>query len=141
MLDSEGENLLIQCLRAGATDLGGISPIDEVNPTYTFPKIEELSEALRHNGFQLRNRSCVHSSHMDFLNEKRDFGGKYNEKAKGEEMQGSNSSGYAHSYKFRARECSYYDDEPSLPMDKLESRYDRRQVLYQRLLASSSIAI
>ena len=36
MLGSRPE-VLRECLDAGATDLGGISPLDEVNPSYPFP--------------------------------------------------------------------------------------------------------
>ena len=45
----------------GATDLGGISPIDEVNPDYPFMDIQELQQRLGSN-YQLVRRLPVHDS-------------------------------------------------------------------------------
>ena len=45
----------------GATDLGGISPIDEVNPDYPFMDIQELQQQLGSN-YQLVRRLPVHDS-------------------------------------------------------------------------------
>jgi FO synthase subunit 1 len=47
---------LLACLEAGARDLGGIGPIDEVNPDYEHQKIEALSQCLARNGWQLTRR-------------------------------------------------------------------------------------
>ena len=54
------ENLLLACLRAGASDLGGISPVDEVNNKYTFPPVRSLRNRLGLAGFDLRRRLPVH---------------------------------------------------------------------------------
>ena len=39
-------NFLLDCLAAGATDLGGISPKDEVNPDYPHPTYSSLVKIL-----------------------------------------------------------------------------------------------
>ena len=59
--------LLLQCLDAGATDLGGISPKDEVNPTYNFPDIDELRELLAEHRYSLEPRLCVHEPYQHLL--------------------------------------------------------------------------
>jgi len=60
-------DLLLECLRAGAGDLGGMSPKDEVNPLYGFPDLERLREALRSQGFDLAPRLCIHQSKLHHL--------------------------------------------------------------------------
>ena len=60
-------SLLLRCLDAGATDLGGISPKDEVNPTYNFPDTDKLSELLAEYGYSLEPRLCVHTSYYHLL--------------------------------------------------------------------------
>uniref|UniRef100_A0A7S0DN93 7,8-didemethyl-8-hydroxy-5-deazariboflavin synthase n=1 Tax=Amorphochlora amoebiformis TaxID=1561963 RepID=A0A7S0DN93_9EUKA len=62
-----GANLLLDCIQAGASDLGGVSPLDEVNPTYPFPKFEDLHNLLDTQGFQLEHRLCVHESRTEML--------------------------------------------------------------------------
>ena len=53
-------NFLLECLAAGATDLGGISPIDEVNPDYPHPTYESLSEILQPRGLGLKTQAtCI----------------------------------------------------------------------------------
>ncbi|MDJ0736276.1 MAG: 7,8-didemethyl-8-hydroxy-5-deazariboflavin synthase subunit CofG [Nostocaceae cyanobacterium] len=47
---------LLACLDAGARDLGGISPIDEVNPDYRHIQAEELREILQPAGWKLVQR-------------------------------------------------------------------------------------
>lgn len=44
------------CLAAGARDLGGIGPIDEVNPDYPHPSAREMAEQLAADGWQLQPR-------------------------------------------------------------------------------------
>ncbi len=53
-------------LNAGASDLGGISPLtmDYVNPTAAWPRIVELERALKQNGFYLRERLPVYDRFM-----------------------------------------------------------------------------
>jgi 7,8-didemethyl-8-hydroxy-5-deazariboflavin synthase len=52
--------LLLACLEAGATDLGGISPHDEVNPDYPHPTVEQLRSLLQPHGWQLTARLPVY---------------------------------------------------------------------------------
>jgi len=62
-----GQDLLVACLENGASDLGGISPKDEVNPSYEFPPIDELGEILSRRGFELAPRLCIHENRLSFL--------------------------------------------------------------------------
>ena len=47
------EQWLLACVEAGARDLGGISPIDEVNPDYPHIQEKELREMLQPQGWDL----------------------------------------------------------------------------------------
>jgi len=58
---------LLDCLAAGATDLGGISPVDEVNPDYAHPKAQELAAQIRPAGWQLVPRLPVYPQYDDWL--------------------------------------------------------------------------
>ena len=49
-------SLLLDCLEAGARDLGGISPKDEVNPDYPHPTAESLQKILEPAGWKLVTR-------------------------------------------------------------------------------------
>ena len=60
-------NFLLECLAAGATDLGGISPIDEVNPDYPHPTYESLSEILQPAGWSLKPRLPVYPQYYSWL--------------------------------------------------------------------------
>ncbi|MGF1588469.1 MAG: 7,8-didemethyl-8-hydroxy-5-deazariboflavin synthase subunit CofG [Pleurocapsa sp.] len=60
-------NLLLECLNAGATDLGGISPVDEVNPDYPHPTYESLSEILQPAGWSLQPRLPIYSKYYSWL--------------------------------------------------------------------------
>jgi FO synthase subunit 1 len=60
-------NLLLECLTVGATDLGGISPIDEVNPDYPHPTYESLAEILQPAGWNLKPRLPVYSQYYSWL--------------------------------------------------------------------------
>ncbi|MEO1070481.1 MAG: 7,8-didemethyl-8-hydroxy-5-deazariboflavin synthase subunit CofG, partial [Cyanobacteria bacterium J06638_6] len=51
---------LLACLDAGARDLGGISPIDEVNPDYDHPTPALLQAAIAPSGWQLQPRLPVY---------------------------------------------------------------------------------
>jgi FO synthase subunit 1 len=52
--------LLLDCLEAGARDLGGIGPIDEVNPDYPHLQHQRLREILRLGGWELVPRLPVY---------------------------------------------------------------------------------
>ena len=49
-------NLLLRCLEAGARDLGGLVPLDEVNPDYDHPALSALSQHLAAAGWELQPR-------------------------------------------------------------------------------------
>ncbi len=61
--------MLIACLEAGARDLGGISPHDEVNPDYPHPKIAELKATLEPHGWQLLPRLPIYPQYDSWLSE------------------------------------------------------------------------
>lgn len=65
-LVSDG-NFLLDCLDAGATDLGGISPIDEVNPDYPHPTYDSLSKILEPAGWRLKPRLPVYPQYYSWL--------------------------------------------------------------------------
>lgn len=52
---------LLACLEAGARDLGGISPKDEVNPDYVYHTTAKLQELLHAAGWILKPRLPVYS--------------------------------------------------------------------------------
>jgi len=60
-------NFLLECLDAGARDLGGISPVDEVNPDYPHPTPESLAAILEPKGWQLVPRLPVYPQYHDWL--------------------------------------------------------------------------
>jgi len=60
-------DLLLKCLDAGATDLGGISPVDEVNPDYAHPTQRELGKILQSAGWSLRPRLPVYPKYYSWL--------------------------------------------------------------------------
>ncbi len=51
---------LIACLEAGARDLGGLGPKDEVNPDYPHPSVPDLQTQLAAAGWQLLPRLPVY---------------------------------------------------------------------------------
>ncbi|MGB7444824.1 MAG: 7,8-didemethyl-8-hydroxy-5-deazariboflavin synthase subunit CofG [Coleofasciculaceae cyanobacterium] len=61
---------LISCLEAGARDLGGIGPKDEVNPDYPHPHAEQLREILEPAGWQLVPRLPVYPQYEGWLPER-----------------------------------------------------------------------
>lgn len=78
--DSDSEsNILHECLLAGVSDLGGISPLDEVNPNYDFPPVEALRRKVEIESpslsskykFKLIKRLPVHERLISMAAEKR----------------------------------------------------------------------
>ena len=63
---SEARSLLA-CLEAGARDLGGIGPKDEVNPDYPHPHAQELREILEPAGWQLVPRLPIYPQYDCWL--------------------------------------------------------------------------
>jgi FO synthase subunit 1 len=59
--------ILQDCLRAGARDLGGIGPKDEVNPDYPHPRDEKLALQLAEQGWQLTPRLPIYPAYAHFL--------------------------------------------------------------------------
>ncbi len=53
-------NWLLACLDAGARDLGGIGPKDEVNPDYPHPDAQQLREILEPDGWELVPRLPIY---------------------------------------------------------------------------------
>lgn len=64
------DKALLDCLAAGAQDLGGIGPIDEVNPDYGHRDRESMVELLRTQGWTLQQRLPVYEQHDSWLSEK-----------------------------------------------------------------------
>ena len=60
-------NFLLECLAAGATDLGGISPKDEVNPDYPHLTYENLAAILHPVGWNLKPRLPVYPQYYAWL--------------------------------------------------------------------------
>ena len=60
-------NFLLDCLAAGATDLGGISPKDEVNPDYPHPTFNSLVQILEPAGWSLKPRLPVYPQYFYWL--------------------------------------------------------------------------
>jgi FO synthase subunit 1 len=56
------ENWLLACLDAGARDLGGIGPKDEVNPDYPHLQVQRLKEILQPAGWELVARLPVYGN-------------------------------------------------------------------------------
>ncbi|MEA5550017.1 7,8-didemethyl-8-hydroxy-5-deazariboflavin synthase subunit CofG [Anabaena cylindrica UHCC 0172] len=64
------ENWLLACLDAGARDLGGISPKDEVNPDYPHLQEQTLQAILKPAGWELIPRLPVYPQFHNWLTEK-----------------------------------------------------------------------
>jgi FO synthase subunit 1 len=60
-------DILLACLEAGARDLGGLSPHDEVNPDYDHPTPDRLQANLAPYGWQLRPRLPVYPHYFPWL--------------------------------------------------------------------------
>jgi FO synthase subunit 1 len=54
------DEILLACLQAGARDLGGIGPWDEVNPNYSHRSLEHLRSLLATGGWSLVPRLPVY---------------------------------------------------------------------------------
>lgn len=63
-------SLLLACLEAGARDLGGIGPRDEVNPDYPHPHHQALARVLEPVGWQLVPRLPVYGQYYSWLSER-----------------------------------------------------------------------
>jgi 7,8-didemethyl-8-hydroxy-5-deazariboflavin synthase len=61
------KQVLLACLAAGASDLGGIGPKDEVNPSYPHPHDAQLADLLGQTGWQLRPRLPIYPQYDDWL--------------------------------------------------------------------------
>lgn len=61
------EQLLLDCLAAGARDLGGIGPLDEVNPDYDHFPLDQLRDRLAAAGWQLVPRLPVYPHYLSWL--------------------------------------------------------------------------
>lgn len=61
---------LLACLDAGARDLGGIGPKDEVNPDYPHLNVPRLREILEPSGWQLVPRLPVYPQYTSWLAER-----------------------------------------------------------------------
>lgn len=59
--------VLLNCLEAGARDLGGIVPKDEVNPNYSHIHLEKLREILQSAGWKLKSRLPVYPQYYNWL--------------------------------------------------------------------------
>jgi FO synthase subunit 1 len=58
---------LLDCLTAGASDIGGIGPKDEVNPAYPHPHDRQLAELLDRAGWQLHPRLPLYPQYDRWL--------------------------------------------------------------------------
>lgn len=61
---------ILACLQAGARDLGGIVPKDEVNPDYTHSDKQQLEKILRSGGWELQSRLPIYPQFDSWLNVK-----------------------------------------------------------------------
>jgi 7,8-didemethyl-8-hydroxy-5-deazariboflavin synthase len=61
------DETLLACLAAGARDLGGIGPVDEVNPDYGHRRRRSTAELLHTQGWTLRRRLPVYEKYDDWL--------------------------------------------------------------------------
>jgi 7,8-didemethyl-8-hydroxy-5-deazariboflavin synthase len=60
-------NFLLQCLESGGRDLGGIVPIDEVNPDYHHLDLQSLKNVLHEARWQLQPRLPVYPQYYNWL--------------------------------------------------------------------------
>ena len=59
--------MLAACVAAGARDLGGIGPWDEVNPDYPHHRLHDLRQLLAAQGYELKLRLPVYPRHDRWL--------------------------------------------------------------------------
>ncbi|NER39790.1 MAG: 7,8-didemethyl-8-hydroxy-5-deazariboflavin synthase subunit CofG [Oscillatoria sp. SIO1A7] len=62
-------DILLECLDAGVRDLGGIGPIDEVNPSYPHLHKEKLTAILTRKGWSLAPRLPIYPQYDSWLSE------------------------------------------------------------------------
>jgi FO synthase subunit 1 len=60
-------HLLLACIEAGARDLGGISPKDEVNPDYPHPTAQQLAATLASANWHLNPRLPIYPQYDTWL--------------------------------------------------------------------------
>ncbi|MGB2926232.1 MAG: 7,8-didemethyl-8-hydroxy-5-deazariboflavin synthase subunit CofG [Limnothrix sp.] len=58
---------LLRCIEAGARDLGGIVPKDEVNPNYHHLELSKLQSLLTKEGWQLTPRLAVYPQYKNWM--------------------------------------------------------------------------
>ena len=63
------DRALLDCIAAGASDLGGIGPIDEVNPDYGHRHRDETAALLQSRGWTLQPRLPVYAQYEGWLPE------------------------------------------------------------------------
>jgi 7,8-didemethyl-8-hydroxy-5-deazariboflavin synthase len=63
----QAPEMLLACLAAGARDLGGISPHDEVNPDYPHPQVQQLATVLAQGNWRLVQRLPVYEQYDQWL--------------------------------------------------------------------------
>jgi 7,8-didemethyl-8-hydroxy-5-deazariboflavin synthase len=63
-------DLLLTCLTAGARDLGGIVPKDEVNPDYPHLQLSALTSLLTSAGWDLHPRLPVYPARVHYLSDR-----------------------------------------------------------------------
>lgn len=63
------DNALLSCIEAGASDLGGIGPVDEVNPTYGHRSHEVMKTLLQAQGWTLQQRLPVYEKYDGWLSQ------------------------------------------------------------------------
>lgn len=61
------QTVLLDCLKAGARDLGGICPLDEVNPDYHHGSVTSLKDLLAQNNWQLIPRLPIYPQYDHWL--------------------------------------------------------------------------
>lgn len=61
------QTALMDCLAAGVRDLGGLVPLDEVNPDYEHPPLARLKQQLQNRGWSLQPRLPVYPAYDDWL--------------------------------------------------------------------------
>ncbi len=62
--------MLLACIEAGARDLGGIGPIDEVNPDYPHSSHSQLTALLEAHGWTLTARLPVYEKYDDWVDDR-----------------------------------------------------------------------
>lgn len=90
-------DLLLDCIKAGARDLGGISPKDEVNPDYPHLTAQNLKNVLKSAGWDLVPRFPVYPQYYDWLSPK------LQKKLKAKENEGKKAVARTENFKVREK--------------------------------------